>query len=97
MTQNTQPDRSAVVRIAGPRNGQRFSDRLERRRGYRDAISGRSPASMAPSYAEGYAEGRRRSPRRRRNELTHNDGSVPRPSAWRGRRSTLTPRRTTLS
>ena len=37
----------------------RFSDRIEFRRGKQDALSGRAPASFAPQYVAGYAEGRR--------------------------------------
>ena len=42
---------------------QRFSDRLEFRRGWRDGQSGRAPASLGRQYKAGYAEGRRDSRR----------------------------------
>lgn len=46
---------------------QRFSDRLEFRRGWRDGQSGRAPASLGRQYKAGYAEGRRDS---RRGQLS---------------------------
>lgn len=38
---------------------QRFSDRIEYRRGKADAERGRAPACFAAQYMAGYAEGRR--------------------------------------
>lgn len=38
---------------------QRFSDRIEFRRGKRDAQSGRAPASLTRQYMAGYTEGKR--------------------------------------
>lgn len=46
------------------RGRQRFSDQLEYRRGRRDAEMGRAPASTSGAYRVGYAEVRRRQPRR---------------------------------
>ena len=40
---------------------QRFSDRLEYRRGKRDAQCGRAPACFAAQYMAGYTAGRRES------------------------------------
>jgi hypothetical protein len=49
----------------GPIRGRRrFSDDLEYRRGRRDAEAGRAPASNGGAYMLGYAEVRRRQPRR---------------------------------
>lgn len=74
MTQNTQANPSP--------NRRRYSERVDHRRGLQDGMNGRSPASMAPAYKAGYAEGRRRSHRRRRNETPRGvDGPVPRPIA----------------
>jgi len=47
-----------------PRGRQRFSNELEYRRGRRDAEMGRAPASSAAAYRSGYAEARRRQPRK---------------------------------
>lgn len=55
----------------------RFSDRLERRRGLHDAEMGRAPASRSPAYTAGYAEGRRRRPRRELNVSPSPDTTVP--------------------
>lgn len=38
---------------------QRFSDRIEFRRGKRDAECGRAPACLATQYVAGYAQGRK--------------------------------------
>lgn len=46
------------------RGRRRFSDDLEYRRGRRDAEAGRAPASNTGAYMLGYAEVRRRQPRR---------------------------------
>ena len=46
-----------------PRGRQRFSDRIEFRRGKRDAEQGRAPACLASHYMAGYTQGRRQSQR----------------------------------
>jgi hypothetical protein len=63
-----------------------FSDRLERRRGQRDAELGRAPASVGRAYMSGYSEGRRRSNGRRdrnsaRTRHDSKDGSPSHPTA----------------
>lgn len=55
MTTNNQTD---AVRPMGATR-QRFSDRIEFRRGKRDAECGRAPACLAAQYVAGYALGRK--------------------------------------
>lgn len=56
---------------------QRFSDRIEFRRGRRDGQAGLPAASLSPLYVSGYAEGRRARIQRRRDEATSQDDHPP--------------------
>jgi hypothetical protein len=57
----------------------RFSDRIEFRRGKQDALSGRAPASFAPQYVAGYAEGRRAQRSTPTVEAAGHDGDAAQP------------------
>jgi len=70
----------------------RFSDRIEFRRGKQDALSGRAPASFAPQYVAGYAEGRRagRTPATALDTSGH-DGDAAQPPSTVGAWSRVVP------
>lgn len=57
----------------GPRSRQRFSDKIEYRRGRRDGEAGLPAASLSKMYAVGYSEGRRTRSRRAEIEEPRDD------------------------
>lgn len=65
------------AKTARPR--QRFSDRLELRRGQVDGRAGRAPASMNPQYLAGYADARRKLRERRQADAGATTESIARP------------------
>lgn len=69
--------RDRVRGAAAGRSRQRFSDRLEYRRGRRDGQAGLPAASLSPLYVSGYAEGRRARIQRRRDQATSQDDHPP--------------------